>query len=142
VRVADRRPMAEINVTPFVDVVLVLLIIFMLTAPLLGGGIDVDLPKAKAGGIDLRDELSVTLTRQGKLYINETEVPRGAFIRTLKDAFQHTVSSRAFLRADEGVPYGLVVEILGLMKDAGIEHVGLITRPVTGLPDEGEKKDR
>ena len=130
-KLAERHPMADINVTPFVDVVLVLLVIFMLTAPLLGGSIDVDLPRASSSGIDLRDELTVTLTREGKLHVNETEVPRGAFIRTLEDAFSRTLSARAFLRADQEVPYGLVVEVLGLMKDAGIEHVGLITKPVS-----------
>ena len=138
-RLAERRPMADINVTPFVDVVLVLLIIFMLTAPLLGGSIDVDLPRASSSGIDLRDELTVTLTREGKLFINEAEVPRGAFVRSLEDTFRHTLSARAFLRADQEVPYGLVVEVLGLMKDAGIEHVGLITRPISPrFPGEEE----
>jgi biopolymer transport protein TolR len=130
VKVADtRRPMAEINVTPFVDVVLVLLIIFMLTAPLLGAGLEVDLPRTATTGVNLKDELSVTLTKDGKIYIDENPVPRAAFGRAVEDAFHGTKSSRAFLRADQAVPYGTVVEILGLMREAGIENVGLVTKP-------------
>lgn len=130
-RVADRRPMADINVTPFVDVVLVLLVIFMLTAPLLGGGIQVDLPRATAAGIDLREELTVTIKKEGTLFVNDAETPRGAFVRTVSDAYRQSPTGRAYLRADQGVPYGTVVEILAFMKEAGIEHVGLVTRPST-----------
>ena len=135
-----RRPMAEINVTPFVDVVLVLLIIFMLTAPLLGSGLEVDLPRTATTGVNLKDELSVTLTGDGKIYIDDRAVPRPAFARTVEEAYHQTGSSRAFLRADQSVAYGTVVEILGLMREAGIEHVGLVTRPADEWQPRGGRK--
>jgi biopolymer transport protein ExbD len=89
----------------------------------------VDLPRTATTGVNLKDELSVTLTGDGKIYIEDRPVPRAAFSRTVEEAFHQTKSSRAYLRADQSVAYGTVVEILGLMREAGIEHVGLVTRP-------------
>lgn len=139
-KLADRRPMADINVTPFVDVVLVLLVIFMLTAPLLGGSVDVDLPRAQARGVDLRDEITITMTREGKTFVNDTEVPRGALVRTLRENAAHREAPRAFVRADQQVPYGEVIGMLTLVREAGVEQVGLITRNEPVSEPRGERR--
>jgi biopolymer transport protein TolR len=124
----ERRPMAEINVTPFVDVVLVLLIIFMLTAPFLQGGIGVKLPKASAQGVDLREEIVITVTAEGEIYLNETAVPWGDFDRSLR-TFLPQGHGRVFLKADEAVAYGRVVEVISRIKELGIQDLGLVTQP-------------
>jgi biopolymer transport protein TolR len=119
--------MSEINVTPLVDVMLVLLIIFMVTAPLLQQGIDVNLPQAKGKDLPPEERLTVTIERSGTIYLNRTEVTS----QKLQDKLA-AVSDRkpnVFLRADKDVPYGLVVRIMGEIKEAGIEKLGMITEP-------------
>jgi biopolymer transport protein TolR len=127
-RPSSRRPMAEINVTPFVDVVLVLLIIFMLTAPFLQGGIDVKLPKAAAQGVDLRDEIVITVTAEGDIFLNEASVPWGEFDRSLRRMLPEG-HGRVFLKADEAVAYGRVVDVISKIKSLGIQDLGLVTNP-------------
>jgi biopolymer transport protein TolR len=124
----ERRPMAEINVTPFVDVVLVLLIIFMLTAPFLEGGIGVELPKASAQGVDLRDETVITLSAEGKVYVDDAEVPWVEFDRSLREALPEG-RGRVYLKADGRVNYGRVVQVIAKLKAIGIEDLGLVTQP-------------
>jgi biopolymer transport protein TolR len=124
----ERRPMAEINVTPFVDVVLVLLIIFMLTAPFLECGIGVELPKASAQGVDLRDETVITLSAEGKVYVDDAEVPWVEFDRSLREALPEG-RGRVYLKADGRVNYGRVVQVIAKLKAIGIEDLGLVTQP-------------
>ena len=124
------RPMAEINVTPFVDVVLVLLIIFMVTAPFLAGGLEIDLPKVATKGLDVHEGLIISIRRDLTLAVGETVVPSGRFEAALKKA---NASERpVFLKADKSVPYGTIVEYIARMRRAGVSQLGLVTEPPKG----------
>jgi biopolymer transport protein TolR len=122
------RPMSEINVTPFVDVMLVLLIVFMVTAPLLTVGVPVDLPKthAQALGQD-REPLTVSLRRDGKIYLQNTMVPEDILVSKLTAIAANGYDQRIFVRADKAVDYGSVMEVMGLLSEAGFTHIGLVT---------------
>ncbi len=123
----DREVMSEINVTPFVDVMLVLLVIFMVTAPLMQQGIDVNLPKAKGKELPPEERLIVTVKSSGDIFLNDMPVS----LSELKNKLSHLSKSNpeVFLRADRSVFYGLVAEIMAEIKDAGIERLGLVTEP-------------
>ena len=122
-----RRPMAEINVTPLVDVVLVLLIIFMVTAPFLQGGFEIDLPKVAARGLDVREGLIVTVRADRKVAVGNSIVP----FDKLEDALARAGAARrpVFLKADQRVPYGLIVELISRMRRAGVASLGIVTEP-------------
>jgi biopolymer transport protein TolR len=122
------RPMSEINVTPFVDVMLVLLIVFMVTAPLLTVGVPVDLPKthAQALGQD-REPLTVSLRRDGKIYLQNTQIPEDSLVSKLTAIAANGYDQRIFVRADKSVDYGSVMEVMGLLSEAGFTHIGLVT---------------
>lgn len=130
------RPMSEINVTPFVDVMLVLLVVFMVTAPLLTAGVPVDLPKAEAKAIKDEDKkpMEVTLTKDGGIFIGETEVKRDRLASLMSAMTNNDPERRIFLRADQGIPYGRVMEILGALNGAGFRKVALITEPAPKKP--------
>ena len=125
----ERRPMADINVTPFVDVVLVLLIIFMVTAPFLQGGLEIDLPRVASHGLDVREGLVVSMRADGTVSLGSTVVPRAR----LEDALARAGAAQrpVFLRADRGVAYGEVVELIARLRRAGISSLGLVTQPPT-----------
>jgi len=123
----DREVMSEINVTPFVDVMLVLLIIFMVTAPLLQQGIDVNLPKAKGKDMPPEERITLVVKRDQKIYMNDTPVTVGEMRRKLESVSK--MNPNVFLKADKDVPYGLVVEVMGEIKEAGIEKLGMVTEP-------------
>lgn len=133
------RPMAEINVTPFVDVMLVLLIIFMVAAPLLTVGVPVELPKTAAGALPSESEepLTVTITAEGGVEIQTTGVPRNELVPKLRAIAAERSSDQVFLRADGAVPYALVMQVMGALNAGGFSNVGLVTD--TGGPtfDEG-----
>ncbi|HEV2105862.1 MAG TPA: biopolymer transporter ExbD [Candidatus Eisenbacteria bacterium] len=124
---AGRRPMAEINVTPLVDVVLVLLIIFMVTAPFLQGGLEVDLPKVASHGLDVHEGLIVSVRRGGTIAVGDAIVPSGH----LEDALARANASRrpVFLKADQSVPYGQIVALIARLRNAGVASLGLVTQP-------------
>lgn len=121
-------PLSEINVTPFVDVMLVLLIVFMVAAPLLTVGVPVDLPETKAGALSGQDEpLAVTLTSDGKLYVQDTEVALKDIVAKLNYITRNNREVRIFLRADESIDYGSFLKVMGTLNDAGFTRVGLVS---------------
>lgn len=123
------RPMAEINVTPFVDVMLVLLIIFMVAAPLMTVGVPVELPKTAAGALpgDQEEPLTVTLTLEGEVQIMTTPVAPGELVAKLRAIAAERSSDRVFLRADGGLPYEKVMKVMGALNAGGFSNVGLVT---------------
>ena len=124
---ASRRPMAEINVTPFVDVVLVLLIIFMVTAPFLQGGFEIDLPKVAARGLDVREGLIVTVRADRKIAVGSSVVTFDGFENALARA--GAARRPVFLKADQRVPYGTIVELIARMRRSGVASLGIVTEP-------------
>ncbi len=132
-----RPPMSQINVTPFVDVMLVLLVIFMITAPLLTVGVEVDLPKADSPPLPGDDEpLSVTVARDGTTYLQETEVTVDELIPKLKAITERRPDVRIFIRGDQEIAYGRVMEVMGALNRAGFNNLALVTEPRTAGSDE------
>jgi biopolymer transport protein TolR len=126
-----RGLVAEINVTPFVDVMLVLLIVFMVTAPLLTAGIQVELPKTKAEALPAAKEpLTVTILSDGNIYIQETEVGVEDLLPRLQAIAQTGYDQRIFIRGDSSAQYGRIAEVMALMSSAGYRNLGLVTEPV------------
>lgn len=123
------RPMADINVTPMVDVMLVLLIVFMVAAPLLTVGVPVDLPKSKAKPIQEEEDkpIQITVDKEGKIYLGETEVKEDALVSVLTPMMEGSEERRIYIRGDESLDYGQVMSVLGLVNGAGFSHVALIT---------------
>ncbi|MGR3762044.1 protein TolR [Roseobacteraceae bacterium NS-SX3] len=123
------RPMAEINVTPFVDVMLVLLIIFMVAAPLMTVGVPVELPKTAAGALpgDEEEPLTVTMTAEGGIEIQTTPVARDDLVLKLRAIAAERSSDRVFLRADGRIPYAEVMQVMGALNAGGFANVGLVT---------------
>jgi biopolymer transport protein TolR len=120
----------DINVTNLVDVILVLLIIFMIAAPMMQSGIDINLPRTKATPEDMGEGVVVTITKQQKIYIDERVSNLERFEGILSDVTRKKGSRSVYLRADKDIPYGLVIEIVGKIKSLGIENLGLVTEPV------------
>ncbi len=125
------RPMAEINVTPMVDVMLVLLIIFMVSAPLLTSGVDINLPSSKAPPIQTQDvkPIELTLDIDGKVYIAKTEIKPSALISVLTPMMEGDEERSIYVRADKEIQYGDVIKVLGLLKSAGFNNVSLPSKP-------------
>lgn len=123
------QPMAEINVTPFVDVMLVLLIIFMVAAPLMTVGVPVELPKTAAGALpgDEEEPLTVTMTAGGDIQIQTTSVPRAELVAKLRAIAAERASDRIFLRADGAIAYSEVMQVMGALNAGGFANVGLVT---------------
>lgn len=123
------QEMAEINVTSLVDVTLVLLIIFMLTAPLIQGGVDVDLPATKTDAAAAVEGPVITLDKQRRVYIGEDPVPLSQLAMVLAEMHPAGDTSPVYLRSDEDVPYGFVVRVMGEIKEAGVETMSLVVLP-------------
>src|SRR6202050_3257089 len=122
-----RRAMAEINVTPFVDVMLVLLIVFMVTAPLLTVGVPVDLPKTRAPALGQdKEPLSVTIAKNGNIYLQKEVVTEDQLVPKLQAISQNGYDQRIFVRGDQTVDYGRVMVVMGLLASAGFTHIGLV----------------
>lgn len=138
-RKARYRPMAEINVTPLVDVMLVLLIIFMIAAPLLTVGVQVDLPRTTANPLPNPDEpLSVTINAEGRIFIQETPVEMEELVPRLAAIAEARAGSetRIFVRGDRAISYGRVMEVMGRIAAAGFTRVALLAEQPSGLPAE------
>lgn len=126
----DRSTMSQINVTPLVDVMLVLLVIFMVTAPMMQQGVQVNLPKAETKAMSSQDEaLVVSIKQDGKVYVNSTEVAPGDLQAKLTSMVANRAKKEVFLKADRDVPYGQVVTTMAEIKGAGIERLGMVTEP-------------
>ncbi len=125
------RPMAEINVTPLVDVMLVLLVIFMVTAPMLQTGIDVNLPKVQAKAVDVAEEkIVLTINGAREIFINRSPLNHSDLGIKLQSIFARRIDREIYLRADRNVPYGFVVEVMAEIRKAGVEKLGMITEPI------------
>jgi biopolymer transport protein TolR len=122
--------LAEINVTPLVDVMLVLLIVFMISAPLMQQGIQVDLPKANAGSLsEVPDQLVLVVNKQRKILINNNAIPAGSLLQRLQAIYDVKPEVQVFIQADQTVPYGFIAQVMAEVKRAKINRVGLVTEP-------------
>jgi biopolymer transport protein TolR len=126
----DATTISQINVTPLVDVMLVLLVIFMVTAPIIQQGVQVNLPQAKAGAIPGTEELLVvTIAKSGKVYLNDNPMSLGELGDKLRAIRKLQRDKQVYLRADQDVRYGVVMKTIAEIKQAGIERLGMVTRP-------------
>jgi biopolymer transport protein TolR len=133
--------MSEINVTPFVDVMLVLLIIFMVTAPMMMQGMDVALPQVTSKPLETKEEhLMITLSKEGQIYINDFQVTLDTLQDKLAKILQGRSSPDVYLKADREVPYGVVAQAMAQIKDAGVEKLGMVTEPAA--PEKEGKKPK
>ena len=129
-----RRTLSEINVVPLVDIMLVLLIIFMVAAPMIQQGVDVSLPKVVATDLPTQtDMLVVTVDRSGRVHVGKTPVAIDSLGSKLRAIYERRASKELFLRADRDVPYGVVVRVMAEAKKAGIERLGMVTEPLDEL---------
>lgn len=121
-------PMSEINVTPFVDVMLVLLIIFMVAAPLLTVGVPIDLPETRAKQLNSDTQpITISVRAGGQVFLQETEIPADELIAKLKAIAQNGYDERLYVRGDKGTDYGSVMRIMGALNQAGYKKIGLVT---------------
>jgi biopolymer transport protein TolR len=126
----DRGTMSQINVTPLVDVMLVLLVIFMVTAPMMQQGVQVNLPKAETKALTAPEEsVVVSIEKSGGVYINSAQIPAGELRAKLSEMFAKRSKKEVFLKADKDVTYGEVVKTMAEIKGAGIERLGMVTEP-------------
>ena len=129
-RNSDRQVMSQINVTPFVDVMLVLLVIFMITAPMMQQGVQVNLPKTESKAMEVKDNpVIVAIDRNGRAFIDREEIPQGQLKSRLAAMFSSRSKKEVFLKADRDVPYGEVVKAMSEIKGAGVERLGMLTEP-------------
>ncbi|MFC1578220.1 protein TolR [Thermodesulfobacteriota bacterium] len=135
--------MSEINVTPFVDVMLVLLIIFMVTAPMMIQGVNVDLPEATAQPLDSEKEhLVITIDKDHQVHINDYQVSVESLSEKLLKILQGRSDREVYLKADKNIPYGIVVQVMAEIKDAGVEQLGMITEPAVMEKIRNAKKTK
>lgn len=123
--------LAEVNIIPLVDVVFVLLIIFMVTAPMMHRGIDVQLPQTSVGAVGPEEKLVITLTGDQQIYLNDRQISPEDLRELLQNLSLSRPEETVYLRSDQSVPYGFVVHTIAKIKEAGIQKVGLVTRPET-----------
>ena len=127
------KGMSEINVTPLVDVMLVLMIIFMVTAPMIQQGVEVDLPEANAPAMPANDEtMIITVTKDKRVLVGEAEIPYDQLREKLGANQKLRQEKEVYLHADRALSYGTVVDIMAILKEAGVENLGMVTDPVSG----------
>src|SRR5512135_2573175 len=128
----DSGTISQINVTPLVDVMLVLLVIFMVTAPIIQQGVQVNLPQARSSAIEGSEEhLVVTIAKNGKVYLNDNAMSLGELGEKLRAIKKLQADKQVYLRADQDLRYGVVIKTIAEIKQAGIERLGMVTRPQT-----------
>lgn len=126
----NNEALSQINVTPLVDVMLVLLVIFMVTAPIMHQGVDVNLPKVQTGALSGEDvQLVVTVTAGGTTYLNDAAMAAPDLATKLQAILREQPDRNVYLRADEAVPYGDVMRVIGALREAGVQRLGMITEP-------------
>lgn len=136
------RPMSDINVTPLVDVMLVLLIIFMVTAPLLTVGVPVDLPKTKAAALTEKNEpLTLSMDKDGKIFLQETEIPFEELIPKINAIMEAKPDTRIFIRGDQSISYGQIMQLMGTLNAAGYSKVALLAELPKGSPHDLKKQE-
>jgi biopolymer transport protein ExbD len=129
-RTPASQPMSDINMTPLIDVMLVLLVIFMIAAPLMTSSLKMDLPKvAAATNNDGGATLTLGITADGRFHVGDDVVTHDDLVRTLRQTARHRPQPDVLLRADQSVPYGRVAELIGLVQDAGLTHIGFVAQP-------------
>ena len=134
------RPMSEINITPFVDIMLVLLVVFMLTAQLLLPGVPVDLPQTKSKPLSEESKpLAVSINAEGIVFLQEQEIGLDVLIERLRAIGEVSDDTRIYVRADKSIEYGRVMEVMGTINNAGFNRVALVTEPVKRLRGEEGK---
>jgi biopolymer transport protein TolR len=134
-RTADAPPMSDINVTPLVDVMLVLVVIFIITAPLLSGAIRLDLPKTDAArSMDTAQFVTLVVDKSGQAFLNDKPVRLEALASALRQTASQNPDTEVQLRADEAVPYGKVVEVMGVAQKAGLSRIGFVAEPAVDAP--------
>lgn len=134
------RPMSDINVTPFVDVMLVLLIVFMVTAPLLTVGVPVDLPKTRAKAMTEAEEpLVVTIRKTGEVFLQDSVVGAGQLVPRLQAITQNRPETRIYVRGDRAAPYGDVARVMADLQNAGFSRLALITKSPSGQDENGRQ---
>ncbi len=127
-RAATSRPMSEINMTPLIDVMLVLLVIFIITAPLIGSSLKLDLPRTDAGqGNDTPAFVALAIDARGQLFLADEPASAEAVSQRVRDAARRDPATEVQLRADQAVPYGRVAELIGLVQQAGLNRIGFVT---------------
>jgi biopolymer transport protein ExbD/biopolymer transport protein TolR len=126
----ERAPLnAEINVVSLIDVMMLLMVIFMITAPIMQGGVDVTLPKADAAPLESKSGLVISITRNGAVYAGETKMTLRDFRLAFKSLASRQGKAGVYLRADENVNYGTVAQVLGIIRAAGVTNLGFVTQP-------------
>jgi biopolymer transport protein TolR len=126
----DRSPLnAEINVVSLIDVMMLLMVIFMITAPIMQGGVDVALPKAEAAPLESKGGLVVSITRDGAVFAGETKMSLREFKLSFKSLASRQGKDGVYLRADENVNYGTVAQVLAIIRAAGVTNLGFVTEP-------------
>jgi biopolymer transport protein TolR len=126
----ERLPLnAEINVVSLIDVMMLLMVIFMITAPIMQGGVDVALPKAQAKPLEPKSGLVVTVNRQGEIYVDQTKLTLGEFRASFAALAAERGKDGVYLRGDQVVPYGTIVQVLAIMRGTGVPDVGLVAEP-------------
>lgn len=123
--------MSEINVTPLVDVMMVLLVIFMVTAPMMQQGVDVNLPAARGKALPASERIVVTIKRNERVYVNKARVEVDELQKKLKLILADRENKELFLKADKKVPYGFVASVMGEIREAGVEKLGMVTEPLS-----------
>ncbi len=133
------RLMSDINVTPFVDVMLALLIIFMIAAPMMVQGVDVSLPQAVAKALPAEtDQLIITVNKEDQVYINEVQVSLDSLREKLVKILENRTDREVYFRADQAIPYGMAIRVMSEIKSAGVERLGMVTEPLdVQTPEEG-----
>ena len=132
----NRRMMANLNIIPLVDIVLVLLIIFMVTAPMMYRGIDVDLPKATTSSIKQEERIVLSVTKERTVYLDKEQVTLGTLEYALLNIKKKKPDITIYLKADKAVPYGIVVQVMDIIKKVGIDRLGMVTEPLSTVKDK------